>query len=122
MLNPIIIPLVPIVGAVTANLTELIRGESKAWHPNIDVGMKTFTFAIAAYVVVWFALLVTAISVAGTNKMSSGFEVMVLFLLGLGVYTFGKGTRFVSSELQLWLYRLALPGLLLSCGLISYFG
>ncbi|MCG9966081.1 MAG: hypothetical protein ACRDCT_20690 [Shewanella sp.] len=122
MLNPIVIPLVPIVGAVTANLTELIRGESKVWHPNLNIGMKTFTFAIAAYVVVWFALLVTAISVAGTNQMSSGFEVMVLFLLGLGLYTLGKGTRFVNSQLQLWLYRLALPGLLLSCGLISYFG
>lgn len=46
MLNPLVIPLVPIVGAVTANLTELIRGESKAWHPNMDIGMKTFTFEI----------------------------------------------------------------------------
>ena len=73
MLNPLVIPLVPIVGAVTANLTELIRGESKAWHPNMDIGMKTFTFAIAAYVLVWFALLVTAISVGGSNHMSSGF-------------------------------------------------
>ena len=122
MLNPLVIPLVTIVGAVTANLTELIRGESKAWNPNMDIGMKTFTFAIAAYVLVWFALLVTAISVGGSNHMSSGFEVIGLFLAGLGVYTYGKGTRFVSSQLQLWLYRLALPGLLLSCGLISYFG
>ncbi|AAN55798.1 hypothetical protein HRJ35_15440 [Shewanella oneidensis MR-1] len=122
MLNPIVIPLVPMVGAVTANLTELIRGESKTWHPNIDIGMKTFIFAIAAYVVVWFALLVTAIIVGGTDHISSGLEVIGLFLLGLGFYTWGNGRRFVSSELQLWLYRLALPGVLLSCGVISYFG
>ena len=122
MLNPMVIPLVPIVGAVTANLTELIRGESKIWHPNMNIGVKTFTAAIAAYVVVWFALLVTAINVGGSNNMSSGFEVIGLFMLGLGLYTFAKGTRFVGSGMQLWLYRLALPSLLLSCVMISHYG
>ncbi|MCS6136226.1 hypothetical protein G3496_14940 [Shewanella baltica] len=122
MLNPAVIPLVPLIGALTANLTELIRGEFKVWHPNIDIGIKTFTLAIAAYVVVWFALLVTAINVGGGSNMSSGLEVLGFFMLGLGVYTFAKGTRFVSSELQLWLYRLALPSLLLCCVLISHFG
>lgn len=29
MLNPAVIPLVPLIGALTANLTELIRGEFK---------------------------------------------------------------------------------------------
>lgn len=61
MLNPAVIPLVPIIGALTANLTELIRGESKIWHPEMEIGIKTFTFAITAYVAIWFALLVTAI-------------------------------------------------------------
>ena len=122
MLNPAVIPLVPLIGALTANLTELIRGEFKVWHPNMDIGIKTFTLAIAAYVVVWFALLVTAINVGGDSNMSSGLEVLGFFMLGLGVYTFAKGTHFVSSELQLWLYRLALPSLLLCCVLISHFG
>ncbi|MGI2142557.1 hypothetical protein [Shewanella baltica] len=122
MLNPAVIPLVPLIGALTANLTELIRGEFKVWHPNMDIGIKTFTLAIAAYVVVWFALLVTAINVGGDSNMSSGLEVLGVFMLGLGVYTFAKGTRFVSSELQLWLYRLALPSLVLCCVLISHFG
>ncbi|MDT3273890.1 hypothetical protein Q4Q54_10400 [Shewanella sp. SP2S2-4] len=122
MLNPAVIPLVPLIGALTANLTELIRGEFKVWHPNMDIGIKTFTLAIAAYVVVWFALLVTAINVGGDSNMSSGLEVLGFFMLGLGVYTFAKVTRFVSSALQLWLYRLALPSLLLCCVLISHFG
>ena len=122
MLNPAVIPLVPLIGALTANLTELIRGEFKVWHPNMDIGIKTFTLAIAAYVVVWFALLVTAINVGGDSNMSSGLEVLGFFMLGLGVYTFAKVTRFVSSGLQLWLYRLALPSLLLCCVLISHFG
>ena len=122
MLNPAVIPLVPLIGALTAYLTELIRGECKVWHPNMDIGIKTFTLAIAAYVVVWFALLVTAINVGGDSNMSSGLEVLGFFMLGLGVYTFAKGTRFVSSALQLWLYRLALPSLLLCCVLISHFG
>ncbi|WP_330147133.1 hypothetical protein [Shewanella oncorhynchi] len=122
MLNPEVIPLVPLIGALTANLTELIRGEFKVWHPNMDIGIKTFTLAIAAYVVVWFALLVTAINVGGDSNMSSGLEVLGFFMFGLGVYTFAKGTRFVSSEFQLWIYRLALPSLLLCCVLISHFG
>ena len=122
MLNPAVIPLVPLIGALTANLTELIRGEFKVWHPNMDIGIKTFTLAIAAYVVVWFALLVTAINVGGDSNMSSGLEVLGFFMLGFFVYTFAKGTRFVSSALQLWLYRVALPSLLLCCVLISHFG
>ncbi|MCL1089533.1 hypothetical protein L2744_07915 [Shewanella profunda] len=122
MLNPAVIPLIPIVGAIAANLTELIRGESKIWHPEMEIGIKTFTLAITAYVAVWFALLVTAINAGGTSDMLAGFEVLGFFILGLGVYTFAKCSRFVTSALQLWIYRLALPCLLIFCTLISRFG
>lgn len=122
MLNPAVIPLVPIIGALTANLTELVRGESKIWHPEMEIGIKTFTFAITAYVAIWFALLVTAIYSGGTSDMLAGFEVLGFFLLGLGIYTFAKCSRFITRSLQLWIYRLALPCLLVCCTLITHFG
>ncbi|MCH1931678.1 hypothetical protein L9G16_15965 [Shewanella sp. A25] len=120
MLNPIVFPFALMIGAITANLTELIRGDSKLWHPTLEIGSKTFTVAIIAYVVVWFALLVTAIHV-GDSGFAAGFTIIGLFMAGLGGYQQLRATRFLNSNAQLWLYRLAFPSFLASFTLIGYF-
>lgn len=122
MLNLAVIPLMPLVGALTANLSELIRGENKHYHPKMVIGTKTFTLAAAAFTTVWFALLVTAIYTGGDSNTLAGVEVLVLFLTGLGLYTGLKGSRFLNETAQVWLYRLALPTTLAACFLVARFG
>ncbi|MBW8183884.1 hypothetical protein [Shewanella nanhaiensis] len=122
MLNLIVVPLMPLVGALTANLNELIRGESAKLHPNMSIGMKTFTLAAASFAVVWFALLITAIYTSSNNSTLAGIEVLILFLAGLGLTAVVKGSRFISDNAQLWIYRLALPFILLASTLVVYFG
>ncbi len=122
MLNLVVVPLMPFVGALTANLSELIRGENKEFHPNLEVGTKTFTLAAVAFTLVWFALLVTAITTGGGADSIAGVEVLALFLIGLGFYLWVKATRFLSETAQVWIYRLALPSMLVACLLVSRFG
>ncbi|WP_076409580.1 hypothetical protein [Shewanella sp. UCD-KL12] len=122
MLNLVVVPLMPLVGALTANLSELIRGENKEFHPNLSVGIKTFTLAAAAFTLVWFALLITAITTGGGSDVLAGIEVLALFMIGLGLYLSLKATRFLSETAQLWMYRLALPVTLTACLLVSLFG
>ncbi|AQS36527.1 hypothetical protein Sps_01360 [Shewanella psychrophila] len=122
MLNLAVVPLMPIVGALTANLSELIRGESKSFLPNLDVGVKTFSLAAAGFTVVWFALLVTAIFTGGDTNTLAGIEVLVLFLAGYGLHLWLKGSRVLSSGVQLWTYRLAIPFILAACVLVTKLG
>ncbi len=122
MLNFIVVPLMPLVGALTANLNELIRGESAQLHPKMSIGIKTFSVAAAGFAVVWFALLITAIYTSGNISTRAGVEVLMLFLAGLGVTAALKGSRFISDRAQLWIYRLSLPFILLSSALVIKFG
>lgn len=122
MLNLIVVPLMPLVGALTANLNELIRGESTHLHPKMSIGVKTFTLAVAGFAVVWFALLITAIYTSGNISTRAGVEVLILFLVGFGLTASLKASRFVSDRVQLWIYRLALPLILLSSALVIQFG
>ncbi|MGS0828001.1 hypothetical protein ACVBIO_19645 [Shewanella sp. 0m-8] len=122
MLNPIVIPIMPLLGIITANINELIRGESVARFPKLQLGVKTFNLAVAAFTVVWFALLVTAIDVSNANSVLAGIEVMVLFLAGIGIYTLSNGGKYFSEKTQLWVYRLALPTVLAGCFFVGQFG
>ncbi|BDM64599.1 hypothetical protein NFHSH190041_20510 [Shewanella sp. NFH-SH190041] len=109
MINLVLLPLITATGAVTANLTELVRGESGQWHPKLTIGTLTFYLAVTAYILVWFALLVSGIEVTSDEGVTFGVEYMLLFLAGLIIYTMAKASRFVSENVQLWIYRLALP-------------
>ncbi|MEC4724879.1 hypothetical protein HWQ46_04855 [Shewanella sp. D64] len=122
MLNLIVVPLMPLVGALTANLNELIRGESAQQHPKMSIGVKTFSLAVAGFAVVWFALLITAIYTSGNISTRAGVEVLMLFLVGFGLTVVFKASRFISDSAQLWIYRLALPIILLSSALVIQFG
>ncbi|MPY26302.1 hypothetical protein FM037_16715 [Shewanella psychropiezotolerans] len=122
MLNLVVVPLMPLVGALTANLSELIRGENKSFLPNLDVGIKTFSLAAAGFTVVWFALLVTAIFTGGDTDTIAGVEVLMLFLAGFGLHSWLKGSRVFSSGVQLWTYRLAIPLILAACVLVTKLG
>ncbi|WP_394203473.1 hypothetical protein [Shewanella waksmanii] len=119
MLNPLVIPIMPFVGAIAANLNELVRGESQIKR---SIGMKTFASASAAFASVWFMLLVTAIYTGGDNNTIAGIEVIMLFLAGLGVYTAFKLGRFLSDDMQVWLYRLALPVMAVGCAVVAFLG
>ncbi|MCG9730701.1 hypothetical protein L1D44_12740 [Shewanella sp. Isolate13] len=122
MLNPIVIPIMPILGIITANINELIRGESLARFPKLQLGVKTFNLAVAAFTVVWFALLIAAIDVSNANSVLAGIQVMALFLAGIGAYTLFNGGRLLGEKSQLWLYRLALPTVLVGSFFVSQFG
>ena len=122
MLNLVVVPLMPLVGALTANLSELIRGENKSFLPNLDVGIKTFSLAAAGFTVVWFALLVTAIFTGGDTDTIAGVEVLMLFLAGFGLHSWLKGSRVFSPGVQLWTYRLAIPLILAACVLVTKLG
>ena len=122
MLNLVVVPLMPLVGALTANLSELIRGENKSFLPNLNVGMKTFSLAAAGFTVVWFALLVTAIFTGGDTDTIAGVEVLMLFLAGFGLHSWLKGSRVFSPGVQLWTYRLAIPLILAACLLVTKLG
>lgn len=119
MLNIFVTPLMLIVGALTANLSTMIRGESKL---KLNIGMKTFVCAATAFASVWFALLVTAIYTGGDTNTLAGVEVLMLFLTGLIAYRLLKLDRFITASVQLWLFRLALPLILFSCWLVMMFG
>ncbi|ABZ76345.1 conserved hypothetical protein [Shewanella halifaxensis HAW-EB4] len=122
MLNPIVIPIMPILGIITANINELIRGESLARFPQLELGVKTFNLAVAAFTLVWFALLITAIDVSNAVSVFAGIEVMALFLAGIGAYTLFNGGKYFGQTSQLWLYRLALPTVLVGCFFVGQFG
>ena len=122
MLNLVVVPLMPLVGALTANLSELIRGENKSFLPNLNVGMKTFSLAAAGFTVVWFALLVTAIFTGGDTDTIAGVEGLMLFLAGFGLHSWLKGSRVFSPGVQLWTYRLAIPLILAACVLVTKLG
>ncbi|EDP98740.1 hypothetical protein KT99_11844 [Shewanella benthica KT99] len=122
VLNLVVVPLMPLVGALTANLSELIRGENKAFLPNLNVGMKTFSLAAAGFTVVWFALLVTAIFTGGDTDTIAGVEVLMLFLAGFALHSWLKGSRVFSPGVQLWTYRLAIPLILAACVLVTKLG
>ncbi|QYJ83947.1 MULTISPECIES: hypothetical protein [Shewanella] len=112
MLNPVVVPLMPLVGLLTANLNGLIRGEHSF---SLPVGLKTFILASAAFATVWFALLVTAIYSGGETNLAAGVEVLVLFLLGIGLYRFVKVSSIFGEQALLWLFRLSLPLILAAC-------
>lgn len=122
MLNLAVVPLMPLVGALTANLSELIRGENKSFLPDLDIGVKTFSLAAAGFTVVWFALLVTAIFTGGDSDTLAGIEVLVLFLAGFALHSWLKGSRLLSPSVQLWTYRLAIPFILAACLLVTKLG
>ncbi|GIU45748.1 hypothetical protein TUM4438_19940 [Shewanella sairae] len=122
MLNPIVIPIMPILGIITANINELIRGESSARLPQLQLGVKTFNAAVAAFSIVWFALLITAIDVSNANSVIAGIEVMGLFLAGIAIYTISNGGKYFGATTQLWVYRLALPLVLSGSFLVGQFG
>ncbi|GIU42870.1 hypothetical protein [Shewanella colwelliana] len=119
MLNLAVLPFMPIVGAMTANLSQLIRGENTR---KISVGLKTFITACAAFASVWFLLLVTAIYTGGDTNTAAGVEVLALFVAGLAVFSIFKLDRFIGERTQVWLYRLALPIMVISCLTVSLFG
>lgn len=122
MLNPIVIPIMPVLGIITANINELIRGESAARLPQLQLGVKTFNMAVAAFSIVWFALLITAIDVSNANSVIAGIEVMGLFLAGIAAYTLFNGGKYFGATTQLWVYRLALPIVLSGSFLVGQFG
>lgn len=122
MLNLTVVPLMPLVGALTANLSELIRGENKSFLPNLNVGMKTFSLAAAGFTLVWFALLVTAIFTGGDTDTIAGVEVLMLFMAGFGLHSWFKASRMLSPGVQLWTYRLAIPLILAACVLVTKLG
>lgn len=114
MFNLLLLPLVSITGAVTANLTELVRGESSEYHPKMAVSSTTMTFAVLAYVIVWFALLVSGIDISSDVSLTIGIEYLVFFMLGLLIYTLLKAGRFVSDGFQVFIYRISFPLILLT--------
>ncbi|MGS0680121.1 hypothetical protein ACVBIL_03055 [Shewanella sp. 125m-7] len=122
MLNPIVIPIMPILGIITANINELIRGESSARLPTLQLGVKTFNMAVAAFSIVWFALLIAAIDVSNANSVLAGIEVMGLFLAGIAIYTLFNGGKYLGERSQVWVYRLALPAVLAGSFFVSQFG
>lgn len=112
----------PILGMLTANLNELIRGEAIQWHPKLTIGIKTFNVAITAFAIIWFALLVTAIDVSQQGSVIAGVEVLVLFLAGISIYSLVSLSKFIHRTIQLWLYRFALPIMLFGSFLVIQFG
>nr|WP_275659422.1 hypothetical protein [Shewanella insulae] len=102
----------PMVGLLTANLNGLIRGE---YSFRLPVGLKTFILASAAFTTVWFALLVTAIYSGGDTNLSAGVEVLMLFLLGVGLSQFIKLPVILGQQGLLWVIRLSLPLILAAC-------
>jgi len=122
MLNPAMFPVMAMLGAIAANLTELVRGENSWWQPAMEIGVRTFSLAIAAYTVLWFALLTAAVYAGGDADVMAGVEVLGTFLVGMGIYSLFHLSRFISSKLQLWIYRLALPLVIGGSFLVSKFG
>ncbi len=122
MLNLTVLPLMPLVGALTANLNELIRGESVKVHPKLTIGVKTFSVAAAGFAIVWFALLVTAIYAGGEADNIAGIEVLILFLAGFFIHSGSQASRLLSERTQLWVYRLSIPFILVSSLVVLKFG
>ena len=112
----------PVLGMITANLNELVRGDVSNWHPKLTIGVKTFNAAAAGFAFIWFALLITAISISDQYNVLSGALVMGLFLLGIAGYGVFKGAKYLSANAQLWLYRLSLPLIAVGCYLVTQFG
>ncbi|WP_235363922.1 MULTISPECIES: hypothetical protein [Shewanella] len=118
VLNPVVVPLLPIVGLLTANLNTLIRGEQKL---SIPIGLKTLTAAACAFACVWFALLITAIYGGGESDSFAGIEVLMFFALGFLLYRFVDLSRLLGASAQVWLYRLSLPLIVMAClGVINW--
>lgn len=109
MINLLLFPLITATGAVTANLTEFVRGESERKLPNLQIDKLTFYTAVFAYVVVWFALLVSGIELTSQEGAIVGTEYVLLFLAGLLAYTLLNASRYIGNKGQLWIYRLSLP-------------
>ncbi|MEZ9821409.1 hypothetical protein AB4238_12430 [Shewanella sp. 10N.286.45.A1] len=122
MINPLVLPVMSILGMMTANLNELVRGESARWHPKLIIGVKTFNAAAAGFAFIWFALLVTAISISDEYSVLSGVLVLGLFLAGILAYGLIHGAKFIGSNTQLWLYRLSLPLMAIGCYLVAQLG
>ncbi|MCL1048895.1 hypothetical protein L2755_04530 [Shewanella abyssi] len=122
MLNLSVVPIMPILGMLTANLNELIRGEAIQWHPKLTIGIKTFNVAITAFAIIWFALLVTAIDVSELGGIIAGVEVLVLFLAGISFYSLVSLPKFIHRTIQLWLYRFALPIMLIGSFWVIQYG
>ncbi|PKG57676.1 hypothetical protein CXF83_15205 [Shewanella sp. Choline-02u-19] len=122
MINPLVIPIMPVLGVLTANLNELIRGEVVNLHPKLMIGIKTFNAAAAGFAFIWFALLVTAISISDQYSALTGALIIGLFLLGIAIYGIFKGAKFLSASTQVWIYRLALPLMALGSYLVVHFG
>jgi len=122
VLNLTVLPLMPLVGALTANLNELIRGETVKVHPKLTIGMKTFSVAAAGFAIVWFALLVTAIYAGGEADNIAGIEVLILFLAGFFIHSGISASRLFNEGAQLWVYRLSIPFILVSSFIVLKFG
>ena len=122
MLNLLLLPLTTATGAVTANLTDFVRGETSQHHEDLSPDTLTFYLAVSAYILVWFGLLVSGIELTSAKGLWSGVEYIGLFIAGLVAYTLTKGGRFVGRGLQVWVWRLALPLVLVTSGLAIYLG
>ncbi|MCL1094750.1 hypothetical protein [Shewanella kaireitica] len=122
MINPLVLPVMSILGMMTANLNELVRGESAHWHPKLVIGVKTFNAAAAGFAFIWFGLLITAISISDEYSVASGVLVLGLFLAGILAYGLIKGAKFIGSKAQLWLYRLSVPIMAIGCYLVAQLG
>lgn len=112
VLNPVVIPLMPIVGLLTAKLNVLLRGELKLSDP---IGLKTIVSAACGFACVWFALLITAIYGGGESDLFAGGEVLLFFTLGFLFHRFVDLSRLIGAKAQLWLYRLSLPLIVVAC-------
>ncbi|GIU20694.1 hypothetical protein TUM4261_42900 [Shewanella sp. c952] len=99
-----------------------MRGENSRWQPAMEIGVRTFSLAIAAYTVLWFALLTAAVYAGGDADVIAGVEVLGIFLLAMGIYSLFHLSRFIGSKLQLWIYRLALPLVIGGSFLVCKFG
>ncbi|MGI2260766.1 hypothetical protein [Shewanella sp. GXUN23E] len=120
MLNLLLLPLVTVTGAVTANLTDFVRGEATEYHKDLNPDTLTFYLAVGAYILVWFGLLVSGIELTAASGLASGIEYIGLFVAGLVAYMLFKGGRFLSNSAQMWVWRLSFPLVLLTSALAIY--
>ncbi|MBV7314365.1 hypothetical protein [Shewanella sp. NIFS-20-20] len=118
MLNLSVVPGVFIMGAIAANLTEFARGETGARLPQFSLGVTTLTLAVLSYTIVWFALLVCGIYSSDGEGFFAGMELLGVFLAGICLYALLPVSRLITAATQRWIYRLALPIILLSTYLV----
>ncbi|MGL4474320.1 MAG: hypothetical protein ACRCT7_07670 [Shewanella sp.] len=114
MINLIVIPCALSLGALTANLTDFARGETAQRFPQLSLGSVTLTLAVISYTVMWFALLVSGIYSSDGEGFFAGMELLAVFAIGLAVYSFTPLKTLISQQAQIWLFRLALPMIVLS--------